>query len=435
MQKKQEGQQPTNVILISIDTLRADHLGCYGYDANTSPNIDSFAKKNILFENCFVHEPHTLSSHMSMLSGLYPVTHGLRANNALATSIMTLPQVLKQQGFETLGVVVKCTWLNEKYGFARGFDTYIEEDFNAEYQNQVIEKQLKKLKGNGFFAFLHYYDVHSDWSKLPYDSPEPYNKMFYPNYEGGFTGGNGKVSASKYLKHVNKLKVKIKEDDLKYINALYDGGIAYTDNHIGRLFEMLKKMDIYDSSLIIITSDHGEEFQEHGLTLHANPFYHEELVHVPLIVKLPYSGGNPKTINNLVETVDITPTILDLLKTQNAPVMQGDSLLKIIDDPNALWKDHVFGFSSYDRYRAFVRGRQWKMVTSNIHSKNGFKMFDLLSDPKEKSNLADKDKEMEAKLKTKLLKTYAQLKKQDLSKKVTLTPEEIKRLKSLGYLQ
>ncbi len=429
-----------NVIFISIDTLRRDHVGCYGYERNTTANLDAFAAKNILFENCYVHEPTTAPSHMSMFTGLYPFTHGVNRFSCLDESVTTLAEVLRAEGYRTLGFVRQCGQLRPECGFARGFDEYFEKshrEFKAELQNKFMIRHLKKSWNNKrkLFLFIHYYDVHSDFDKLPYDSPEPYNEMFYPDYEGDFTGGDGKLFASEYLVHVNENQVSLKEDDLKYITALYDGGIAYTDKCIGDLFAGLKELGLYENSLIILTSDHGEEFQEHGWMLHENPHYYEELVRVPLIVKLPGASAGGKVVGKLVESIDFMPTILGRLGIKNVPEMQGENFMRIIEDPEAEWKDIVFGYSVGEGPRGFVRDGRWKLVTSSLDERQGFKMFDLASDPLEQSDITGNPEDITEQLKAKLIDKYARLQRAGTPKAAPLTEEDREKLKSLGYVE
>ena len=450
---KTRKKEKPNVILISIDTLRWDHVGCYGYPQNTTPNIDAFAEKNILFENCFVQEPNTCSSHMSMLTGLYPYTHGVEIRTALSPSTTTLTEVLKQNGFTTLGFVRACGQLFPKCGFARGFDTYRETPFDAESQNRFVAKRLEKAENKKLFLFLHYYDVHSDFNKLPYESPPPYNKIFYPDYKGNFSGGDGELFASRYLadintKHYRTLKknipsepFRLKQDDLKYITALYDGGVAYTDKCLGDMFAILKRFGLYDNSLIIVTSDHGEEFQEHDFLLHDNPYYYEELVRVPMIIKLPGTDTKGKVVNGLVESIDFMPSILDMLNVKDAPVTQGTSFMKIIDDSATRSKDFVYGCSVVNEknihrgLRAFVRNNQFKLLNWNIFNNKNYKMFDLSKDPLEKTDLMDDTNNLAKQLKTRLLDKYMELEKPKKQKEVPMSPERLEKLKSLGYIQ
>ena len=442
-----------NIVLISIDDLRADHLGCYGYSRHTSPNIDSFAKRNTLFKNCYVHEPWTLTSHISMLTSLYPITHGVDRSHPLDQAIVTLTETLESEGYMALGFVSAGAWTRAAFGLGQGFKIYCDgkPGESAEDKNVSIRKYLENYKEKKLFLFIHYFDVHSDSNKLPYDAPYPFNNLFSNGYSGNFQGGEKGIFASKYLKHVNKNQIKLREDDLNYIISLYDNGIAYMDKCIGDLFEILKDTDIFDNSLIVITSDHGEEFQEHGYMLHANPYYYEEIMHVPLIVKLPKARNfknnkGRKAINGLVESIDIMPTIIDLLGMKR-PKMQGKSLTGLINGDER-GKEYIFGFGSGGNL--FVRTERWKMLNDSSLKEGRFKLFDLHSDPMERVNLIGKGLKIEDRLKKRLkeeIEKSQQLRKELLNreaisgdkdrryKDVSLTQEEKEKLRALGYLK
>ena len=443
-----------NIVLISIDDLRADHLGCYGYRRNTSPNIDSFAKRNILFKNCYVHQPWTLTSHISMVTSLYPITHSVDMSHILDQAIVTLAEVLESEGYMTLGFVSAGPWMAAKYGLGQGFKIYCSGELgeSAEDKNAFIRKYLEKYKEKNLFLFIHYFDVHSDSNKLPYDAPDPFNNLFSNGYSGIFQGGEKGIFASKYLKYVNKNQIKLREDDLNYIISLYDNGIAYMDKYIGDLFEILKDADIFDNSLIVITADHGEEFQEHGYMLHANPYYYEEIIRVPLIVKLPRAHSNfknskvGKVIDGLVESIDIMPTIIDLLGVEK-PKMQGKSLMGLINSDER-GKEYIFGFGSGGNL--FVRTERWKMLNDSSLKEDRFKLFDLRNDPMERVNLIGKGLTIEDRLKRKLkeeIEKSQKLRKELLNREaisgdkdrsykgVSLTQKEKEELRALGYLQ
>ncbi len=443
-----------NIILISIDDLRADHLGCYGYNRDTSPNIDSLARDNILFAKCYIHQAWTLPSHISMLTSLYPITHGVDMRHSLDSAIVTLAEILKNEDYITMGFASGGAWTDAKYGFSRGFKIYYsgKSKESAEDKSTLIREHLETHKGEKLFLFLHYFDVHSGFNKLPYDAPPPFNNLFSHKYHGDFQGGVGATFASEHLKYVNTHNITLERKDLDYIISLYDNGIAYMDKCIGDLFEMLKSMDLFDNSLIIITADHGEEFQEHGYMLHSNPYDYEEIMHVPLVMKLPQAGDDFKSrksgnvIDGLVESIDMMPTILDLLGIKG-PRMQGKSLIGLIkgDDKG---KEYVFGFGSNGS--VFIRSERWKMLNDSGLKEGRFKLFDLNSDPMERVNLIDKGLAIEKILKEKLkerMELSRNLRKellrgrgmsQDVEsnhKDVSLTEEEKEKLKALGYLQ
>jgi len=275
----------------------------------------------------------------------------------------------------------------------------------------------------------------------------PFNDLFSSDYDRGVQEEKGDRFTSKYLARLNKKKIKLQKSDIDYIISLYDNGIAYVDKCIGDLFEMLKSMNLFDNSLIIITADHGEEFQEHGYMLHDNPYYYEEIVRVPLVVKLPKAHTNLKNsgeglvVDGLVESIDIMPTILDLLAIEG-PKMQGKSLKELISG-NGRGKEYVFGFGLSGSL--FIRTDRWKLVNDSGVQKDRFKLFDLHNDPAEQINLVGWGLEIENKLKRKLnekIEMSMELREDLLlhdgerdDKEVLLTPEEKEKLRALGYLE
>lgn len=436
-----------HVVVVSIDDLRADHLGCYGYSRNTSPRIDAFAQRSVIFRRCYVPQPWTLPSHMSMLTSLYPITHGVDMTHSLNPAILTLAEVLKNGGYQTAGFVSGGPWTSPEYGFGQGFTYYSAgpPERNAEWQNRLIKQYLKKNKEKKVFLFIHYFDVHSDSGKLPYHAPAPYDNLFSADYRGAFEGGDGGVFGSEYLAKANREQIKFNAEELSYITALYDNGIAYMDKCLGDLFDMLKEMDRFDNSLIIITADHGEEFQEHGYLLHENPYYFEEIVRVPLIVKLPKGDMEAvcrgKAVDGLVESIDIMPTILDFLDMEGAR-MEGKSLIGMMSGRES-GKEYVFGFGSTGSL--FVRSERWKLLNDRGLAEGRFKLFDLHDDPGEQNNRAGSGLSIEEELKKRLQERIhlSQRLRNELvpptgdarEKTLSLTEEEKEKLRALGYLQ
>lgn len=443
-----------NIILISIDDLRADHVGCYGYDRNTTPNIDAFARENVLFKNVFVHEPWTLPSHMSMLTGLYTITHGVYNWQGLNPRILTLTEYLKNAGYVTFGCV-NSLWLIPELGFSKGFDRYLlpkagyspdDPRREAENQNKRIVTELKKIKQKPFFAFIHYYDVHSDFDFLPYDSPPPYNRFFTADNATDFHFRVPNIYASDYLKYINRHTIELTVSERRDIMDMYDNGIAYMDHCIDEFFQSLKSMGIYDETMIIVTADHGEEFQEHGYMLHENPSYYDELMHVPMIVKFP-RGGFPVTsavITQLVEFIDIMPSILCYLGITPLSV-QGKSFLKLITGQEA-GKDYVYALGSENWLD--IRSKKVKLMSDDGLNPNRYRLFDLENDPDEQKDIAGEYPEivefLEKKLRTRieeslelrarLLGLKGAVKDADGGKQFKPDEEQKKRLRSLGYI-
>src|ERR1700687_3355567 len=273
-----------SVILITIDTLRADHVGCYGAQSVKTPTLDALAHDGIVFERAISQVPLTWPSHAVILTGTYPFQNGVQdfTGQPLAPQFRTVSQAFQHAGYAT-GAVVSAFVLDRSWGLARGFDFY-DDAFSAEtFQKKdigLVDRRagesvdhaiawLKKTPRRPFFLWLHLYDPHS-----PYDPPEPYRS--------------------------------------EYRNHPYDGEIAYADHELGRLISWLRQNKLYDSSLIVALSDHGESLGEHGEDEHGF-FLYNATVHVPLIVKPPAGSGlSPGRRREPVETASVAPTLLQL---------------------------------------------------------------------------------------------------------------------------
>ena len=305
-----------------------------------------------------------------------------------------------------------------------------------------------------FFLFVHYFDIHSDWERLPYDAPPPYGNIFTGDYKGNFTGGENDVFASLYLLKVNKEGKHFNEDDRNYIESLYDGGIAYTDEQVGELLQRLEKNKLLEHSIVIIVSDHGEEFQEHGMVLHEQVY--EELVHVPWIMKLPkdpwYSLHNliskirfqtssglqkkalPQRIGAPVQLIDLMPTVLDYLNIKWPEYVQGRSLKGLIKGKEpadtAIYSRNISG-SQY----SIMEGR-WKLVYKYPDGEK--QLFDLGTDPHETKDLSQAEIDRSALLEKHFLawfKTVKQAGNAFRSHKKEIDKKTREDLKSLGYIQ
>jgi hypothetical protein len=313
-----------NVILISIDSLRADHLGCYGNQRPTSPALDALAAAGSRFSEVSSPTSWTLPSHMSMLTGRSLLSHGvITQNDRLPDSIPTLSETLRRAGMAT-GGIVSGLFLKGYYGFARGFQHYDDfsvvpehwyEERSTEPAGKVADLAIQWLRAQAaprFFLFLHFWDVHYDY--LP---PVPYDTMFDPDYRGT-------VSSADFL-HNPAIHKGMATQDLAHILALYDGEIRWVDDQISRVLAVLQELGLENSTLVVVTADHGDEFFEHGHKGHQRTLY-REVLHVPLILKGP---GVPRgrTFDLPVGLVDVMPTILDLVHVTQPADMDGRSLL------------------------------------------------------------------------------------------------------------
>jgi len=305
------------VILISIDALRADHLGPYGYDRPTTPFLDRLAARATVFENAFAQVPSTLPSHMSMFTGLYPSEHEVHPpSSVLSDQIRTLPEVLRKAGFRTFGHT-EGGYVQGGYGFARGFeewtDTPYAHDTDVERTFRAGLDSLAKVRPDErFFLFVHSYTVHD-----PYEPPPAYRDLPWmgPRPAGAFdpTGPN---FASYNLQLLDATPAAI-----EWYRGLYDAGIRYMDDQLAAFFGELERMGLDRDTVVILTSDHGEELGEHGRLVHTQAY--PECLHIPLIVVAPGRGG--ARVARVVETVDYAPTIYELTGVQAPPDLPGRS--------------------------------------------------------------------------------------------------------------
>lgn len=388
----------TPVILISIDTLRSDHLPAYGYSAVSTPNIDALRADGILYERAYSHVPLTLPSHTSILTGLLPADHGVRDNVGfrLATSIPTVQEVLKKNGYAT-GGAVSAYVLRRETGIARGFDFYDDQvepigpskvigrvQREGGETLQAATSWLDAQSGKPFFFFLHLYDPHT-----PYHAPEP----FFSRYQ-------------------NK----------------YDGEIAYADSVVGDLIAKLKQSGVYDRALVILLSDHGEGLNEHGEEEHGIFLYREDL-QVPLIVKLPRESQHGATVKTPVELVDVFPTILQQTATpMPAGHHAGESLLAFLkgggqDRP-------IYSETFYPRFHF-----GWSDLHSLIEGNEHFirapqaELYDLSSDPSEKKNVIDQNRRSYVRMRE-AIEPFVR----EAAAPSNIDPEDAAKLAALGYV-
>ena len=306
-----------NIIIISIDTLRADHLGCYGYERNTSPTLDSLAEAGTIYTNFQAQAPHTIPAHSTIWTGLSAISHGAGYHNGadygLDPELPTIATILKENGYITLGMV-NVAILNNSMGFASGYDYYSWHPNGEARAGETVDEYLKWLDENignpaPVFAMIHLYDVH-----LPFDPPAPYDKSFTENGSEGITDWEADPETGALLT----------PEVTPHLIDLYDGEIQWTDSQLSRLFAELRNRGLADNTLIIVLADHGEEFLEHNGWGHSHALW-QEMLHVPLIISGP---GIPV---GLIDTLpsgqfDILPTVMDYLNFSVENPVDGVSL-------------------------------------------------------------------------------------------------------------
>jgi arylsulfatase A-like enzyme len=404
-----------NVIFISLDTLRRDRVGVYSHsEPSLTPAIDALARDSVLFSGAHVQMPFTQVSHMSMFTGLYPEVHGtVDELHALPYGHVTLPEYMKRAGFRTIGVYT-CQWLAGVFGFERGFDSYesLGSEWDLTYADRVAKRGLEAFDaqtagGDPLFLFLHFYDAHSDLTtdknRLPYFSPAQYRADFVPDpmtREFCDDAGNcateallaGDSRLNERLLHsqiesgmkikLNPGKAPLSAEQYQRMGKLYDRGVRYLDDDLGAFFNTLKKRGLYDAALIVLTADHGEEFGEHGFTLHAQPY--EEATAVPLMIKFPKGEHRGRVVNGLVDSVDILPTILEYLGIPQRAPIEGRSLLPAIATGST---DRRFSLSQdqIQRTRFSITVGDNKLIYD--FTTRQAELFDLVADPGERTNI------------------------------------------------
>ncbi|MFZ3169371.1 MAG: sulfatase [Candidatus Methanoperedens sp.] len=338
-------EKPKKIILIVVDSLRADHLGCYGYKRNTSPNIDKIAKENILFKWAFSAISYTVPSFTSILTSLYPSSHSIGYHHKFPKfdkdKDILLPEILKSEGYSTAAFIGSMA-LRKEIGLDAGFDVYDDPDWrNAQDSNEKFFSWLDENHDKNLFAMMHYFDVH-----IPYKPPSPYNKEFVKDkYYGKAkhleTKLDGWLDKEIEIGGIPKSAIisidgKI-ETDTRYYISQYDGCIKYVDNAIAEVIKKLKKLNIYDDCLLIITADHGDAMGENDVWFFHGYTVTPDVIHVPLIMKFPeqYKGDINK--NSVVDThvshIDLMPTILDMIEYDTQGLsLQGKSLINLVKE-------------------------------------------------------------------------------------------------------
>jgi len=310
--------QRPNVLLISLDTVRPDHLGCYGYGRNTSPNLDSFAKQCALFTDAYAQAPWTLPSHMSLFTSMLPSHNRVEdLGQKLSDDIPTLAQIMRKHGYAT-AALVNNGQMRAHWGFDRGFDLWREYEVDTPEgtcENVTSEalKWFESAPRQPFFLFLHYYDPHD-----PYSPPERYREAFGSSLSG--------AEARQVVWHARYPGEEIDDPKLmQQVIGSYDGEIAWLDSELGKIFNALPP-----NTLVVVFSDHGEAFEEHGWTTHGATLYEEE-VRVALMLRPPAEASWPAEIHTAVMLLDVAPTILSLCGAEPPLHYEGRDLSPLLE--------------------------------------------------------------------------------------------------------
>jgi arylsulfatase A-like enzyme len=463
------------VLLITIDTLRADHVGCYGHAGARTPNIDRLAEQGILFRQAVTHSPWTGPSHASILTGLLPQSHGARVNRSpVPPGVRTLADDLRAAGYLTGGFVSGWPLRERGFGLRSRFHDY-DDDLRAlpwlplpadritlpRYVGRALSRAgiavsplvrrlprlatlerdaasvtgaasrwLRRTAGSPFFVWVHYYDPH-----LPYVPPDAFLAPEARDYRGPATGDWYALEPG------TKTEIVTDEASLRHMLSLYDAEIAFVDREVGRLLDEARRAAPLAGLLTVLTSDHGEGFGEHDLFFFRDLY--DPTLRVPLIV-VPHPGEplSPREVEAQVRLVDLAPTILDLLGIRIGRDLDGASLADLmrgraVDGPGPAFSVQHAEHRQLSRQGYAVRHGGWKL----IHREPGWKgfyweygseeIYDLASDPHERRNLIAQRPGLLASLRQ-LLRPFAD---DDFPVRLDLTPEQIEKLRTLGYVQ
>jgi len=414
-----------NLILISIDTLRADHLGCYDYPRPTSPAIDQLASEGVVFKNVMATSPWTLPSHGSILTGMYPSRLGLNSyESKLPSTVTTLSMLLAENGFKT-AAVVNSIFLRQKHGFNQGFDYFVATPGINNSAPSVIKLSKLWIRHQGqqpFFLFMHIFDTHSS-----YVPQKKYKEKFVRPYKGPASGSGS------FLFKIRNGEYEPQKEDVDHIIDLYDAEVRQVDDNLKDLFDSLRASGVLDNSVVIICSDHGEEFLEHDDVFHGKTQY-QELLKIPLIIRGPGipSGRRISAVSSLV---DIMPTALSLLDLPIPADLDGINLAPMFqNNKSRLTERSVFAEADHnneqDNIKRAVRYQNYKLHYNLLTKK--IELYDLSVDPFEQTDIAENHPQMVDRLFEKL--TIFMQPPQKSKQTVPLSTGELEKLKSLGYM-
>ena len=422
-----------NLIMISLSNVSAKHMSLYGYERLTTPRLDEWAKDAIVFENAFTQTSWTLPVAVSLFTSLYPYTHQITdthktgrfvaTGNALARNIVTLPEILRDEGYKTAAFTGGLDY-NNTFGHLRGFETlWGASDEAPDYETAISRMSmgpalenarswLEENRKEKFFLFVHGYDTH-----CPIVPPEHVRGTFSTREGKDITvddtrcvrafGGPGQEDYEAYYHLGGDEKIFLTKDDMLYLEELYDEEILSLDMLVGRFLDEVENM-VGDDTVIVVFSDHGEMFAKNGRFGRAGRVrgtLYDEALHIPLVVKTPgHKGG---TVEGLSQIIDVMPTVLDMLELERPARAQGKSLISLMKGERESVNDDVFAGSRFGvmEERSFflvypyqsisesVRSREWKLIHEVIFDEEGgvdediYELYDLRDDPQELNNV------------------------------------------------
>jgi arylsulfatase A-like enzyme len=454
-----------NVIMIVMDCARAANFSCYGYQKETTPNLDRFCRLGNLFRNAFTPAIWTIPSHASIFTGTYPSKHGaLNLNRFLDDRYTTMSELLSRNGYETVAFSNNGFVSLKDFGLSRGFSLIDGFNYPRNKIHKAIVKAVKVIKriddigafatnrfarkwisnrsnpDKPFFLFLNYMEMHAPYLHV---------SRKYLNMHVG-------SAERKIIKNINQDRQKyltrtlqMTEDEFEVLRSVYNAQLSYLDAMISSLLTFLKSKGLWDNTLIIVTADHGDLIGEHNLMHHSYAVY-DELIKIPLIVKLPGIHDNGMVYDYLVSSIDILPTMIDLLGIEderataqiqgsnifvNADPMERSYVFAECERPKNEFAETFpdFDFSVYDRQLLAIRSKKYKYIWA---SDGRHELFDLENDPSERWNIVDTMPVLAAEMKTRLFEWYDSYEKSpngDMNREPMVNSKIKKHLQALGY--
>ncbi len=417
-----------NIVIVMIDALRADRLGVDGYPLPTTPNIDALAAEGAYFSSALAHSTWTKPSIATLITSLYPSQHGIQRvsvdaaalrTETLDDSLVTLAERLQAGGYATAAVINQ-VHLQGRFGFGQGYDYYDDKrGRNAFRLNGRLRSWLEGLEGGPFFAYLHYLDLH--WP-FTLSLPEKAD-AFGPTAMKSEPPTSGQ-EAPEWGSRLDD------PDDLRALQARYDHEVAYSDAAVGELVEQLRELGLYEDTLILVTSDHGEAFLEHGQLGHGFA-PHEELLRVPLVIRQPSRlSAFTGRVERPVGLIDVMPTLLELAGLEPQPGAQGESIVPLLRGEEMA--ERVIFSDTFDAFGA--RSRAHKLIWYNDERKE---FFDLTTDPGELNSMAEPCRGVCREL-AQQIRPFRRLmlksRESNPAGTAELNPDDVETLRALGYL-
>jgi len=429
-----------NIILIVLDTVRADKLGCYGNFSGLTPNIDKFTAEAVRFENAFSHAPWTLASVASMFTSQYPCQHSaggqLGSFTVLPDNAVTVAEIFKKAGADT-GAIINVLFISEKFGMTQGFDSVdtVLSRANvrmrkASQTTQAALKWLDRPRKKPFFLLVHYFDAH-----LTYDPPQPFRRQFSAPQDADTSDFIFGTTAD--MIRYRQGRLKLGAETIGRLEKLYNAEVAYLDSEVGNLLDGISKRGLDENTIIIIVADHGEEFFDHKGFEHGHTLYNE-LLHVPLIIKIPGTNKNrtQKVVKSTVRLIDIAPTLCELTGTATGREFMGKSLLPLIrgqkensravlsQSPMWVWGNESFAWQKDG----------FKLIYNSAGGPPA--LFNVTDDKVEQNNLAESHNGLYEKMMQDADLIIRSIRRKNNNLQTpNLTDDDIERLRSLGYIR